>query len=372
MSVGTDVTPPKRIAIIGAGMAGLSCATALQSAGHDVAVFDKSRGVGGRMSTRRGIADPGDVAQSTTWYCDHGAPYFTAQSAAFRDEVKRWCVAGVAAEWSPVVCLGDAGEDRSQTTAIAFARFVGTPQMTSPAAFLASSLHLTCQRTVTALHRREDKWQLEFAEQGVVDDLFDAVVLALPAPQAAPLLSSAATSALLRSEIDTISSLKTMAASVKMHATWIVMLQFTERVTVPSGATVADGSPLDRVVRNSAKPGRTGTESWVLHAKQGWSAAHIEDAPELVATHLIAAFTSMGGPAPRSWSAHRWRYSTTDPAIAVGSVWDATSNLGICGDWMNGGTVESAWQSGQQLARSAAGLASSVGVKTKAKIRAKH
>jgi len=42
-----------RTAVIGAGMAGLTCATALRAAGHGVLVLDKSRGPGGRMSTRR-------------------------------------------------------------------------------------------------------------------------------------------------------------------------------------------------------------------------------------------------------------------------------------------------------------------------------
>lgn len=41
------------VAIIGAGMAGLSCARALVQAGVAVELFDKGRGPGGRMSTRR-------------------------------------------------------------------------------------------------------------------------------------------------------------------------------------------------------------------------------------------------------------------------------------------------------------------------------
>ena len=41
------------VAIIGAGLAGLSCAQALVQSGHQVHVFDKSRGPSGRMSTRR-------------------------------------------------------------------------------------------------------------------------------------------------------------------------------------------------------------------------------------------------------------------------------------------------------------------------------
>ena len=35
---------PKRIGIIGAGIAGLACATELSKAGHHVTLFDKSRG----------------------------------------------------------------------------------------------------------------------------------------------------------------------------------------------------------------------------------------------------------------------------------------------------------------------------------------
>lgn len=52
------------IAAVGAGIAGLSCATALQQAGLTVSLFDKSRGPAGRVGTRR----------NTDWQCDHGAP----------------------------------------------------------------------------------------------------------------------------------------------------------------------------------------------------------------------------------------------------------------------------------------------------------
>lgn len=63
------------VAIVGAGMAGLSCARALVEAGLKVAVFDKARGAGGRMATRRG-----ELASF-----DHGAQYFTARSPDFAE-----------------------------------------------------------------------------------------------------------------------------------------------------------------------------------------------------------------------------------------------------------------------------------------------
>ena len=72
------------VAVIGAGLSGLSCAHALLQAGHTVHLFDKSRGPSGRMSTRRAEDAHGP------WQCDHGAQYFTARDAAFRAEVARW------------------------------------------------------------------------------------------------------------------------------------------------------------------------------------------------------------------------------------------------------------------------------------------
>ena len=53
-----------RIAIVGAGVAGLTGALALRDAGCEVVVFDKGRGPGGRTATRRAGA----------LSFDHGAP----------------------------------------------------------------------------------------------------------------------------------------------------------------------------------------------------------------------------------------------------------------------------------------------------------
>jgi predicted NAD/FAD-dependent oxidoreductase len=44
--------------VVGAGIAGLSAAEVLQARGVTVVVLEKSRGVGGRLATRRIIALP--------------------------------------------------------------------------------------------------------------------------------------------------------------------------------------------------------------------------------------------------------------------------------------------------------------------------
>ena len=42
-----------RIIVVGAGLSGLMAARECASHGHEVIVFDKGRGVGGRLATRR-------------------------------------------------------------------------------------------------------------------------------------------------------------------------------------------------------------------------------------------------------------------------------------------------------------------------------
>src|SRR3546814_6562189 len=56
-----------RVAIIGAGISGLACARRLRDAGLEATLFDKSRGIGGRLATRR--ANPGNPEVAF----DHGA-----------------------------------------------------------------------------------------------------------------------------------------------------------------------------------------------------------------------------------------------------------------------------------------------------------
>ena len=68
------------VLILGAGLAGLSCARRLQDAGKKVLVLEKARGLGGRMACRR--------TEKGAW--DHGAQYFTATDQDFMAQIALW------------------------------------------------------------------------------------------------------------------------------------------------------------------------------------------------------------------------------------------------------------------------------------------
>lgn len=321
------------IAVIGAGLAGLSCTTQLEQLGMRVSVFDKSRGTGGRMSTRRGDA----------WQADHGAQYFTARDPFFIAELTRWQQAGVADLWQTnIAVLGDATPHRNDGSTL---RYVGVPHMSSPARWLASELSVTTSARVTALIRHHHRWRLRF--DAAVDEHktlettdFDAVVLAVPAAQAAELT---------RPHADRITA---QCETNGMRPCWAAMLRFKAPVPLAFDAAFVNAGPLRWIARDNSKPGRPDSETWVLHANTTWSEQHLEDSPDEVIHAMTAAFALLGGPVPDSATAHRWRYAEPGPAATSDNcLWDAALKLGLCGDWLNAGRVEGAWLSGRALAR---------------------
>lgn len=319
-----------RIAIIGAGMAGLSCAGALQETGYQVTLFEKSRGPSGRMSTR----------SSASWQCDHGAQYFTARSPEFRAEVSRWEAAGVAAIWSPRLQVL-AGEHAHQRDA-ELLRFVGLPKMTAPGRWLAAPLTIEPGHSVKQIRRSAEGWQLETVEAGWLATQFDSVLLAVPAPQAAPLLAPVAP------------EMAALASAARMRGCWALMLQFAAPLALPFDAAFVNQGRLRWIARDNSKPGRQGPETWLLHATAEWSEARLEDSAKDVEAELVDAFrqacTPIDIPLPQDSSAHRWRYADSFPALTQGCAWEKALGLGMCGDWLNGGKVEGAWLSGRQLA----------------------
>ncbi|HEX8373929.1 MAG TPA: FAD-dependent oxidoreductase, partial [Geminicoccaceae bacterium] len=191
---------------------------------------------------------------------------------------------------------------------------------------------------VDALRHDDRDWVLEGVDAA---GPFDAVVIALPAEQAAPLLAPhrpgfAAT-----------------AAASRTLPCWTVMAAFDAPLPVAADV-IRNAGAIGWAARDGAKPGRAGGETWVVQADPDWSQAHLEDEPDGVAAALLDLFARHLGaalPPPVHLAAHRWRYARSrPPADARGALWDAGAGLGACGDWLLAPRVEAAWASGRRLA----------------------
>ncbi len=316
-----------QVAVIGAGLAGLSCADALGRAGMDVTVFEKSRGVAGRMSTRKGDG----------WQCDHGARYFTARDPAFQKQLAKWIEAGAAAQWHTPVGVYE--NQTWQQSKPSDARYVGTPWMTSPAHHMAQSLAIQTSHTVNKVSQTQGRWQLQTVEHGLLDYQADCLVVALPAPQAFSLTQPV------------YPGIARLHEQAKTEGCWTMMLRFHQAIDMPFEAAFINEGILSWVARNNAKPQRTGTEVWAIHGQSQWSQDQIDADPLTIAPQMIAAFVALGGQAPDEYAIHRWRYASSEPSYQPEFHYDSHQCIAYCGDWLQGGRVEGAWLSGQGVAK---------------------
>lgn len=329
--------PAPAVAMIGAGISGLACATELRARGIATRVFDKGRGPGGRMSTRR-VPTLGDSASF-----DHGAQYFTVRSAEMADALGRWRSAGVVSEWTgPIVSIDSDGvKTPSQSTT----RFVGTPAMNAICEHLAGGLDVRSACRVSRIEAHDDTWILR-DDQDASLGRFDIVVCTAPPEQTVRLFEPVA------------EHLAARIAAVKMDPCWALMVAMARPLALDFDGAFINGGPLSWVARTSAKPGRMEPpECWVLHANPRWSESNLEREPADVVQPLLDAFFDAAGinPVEPAWaSAHRWRYALADNAIEDGYLYDAQLGIGACGDWTNGNRVEGAWLSGFRLAHEVA------------------
>lgn len=329
-----------QIAVIGAGLAGVVCARELQAQGHMVTVYEKSEHPSGRMST--------DETQFGGF--DRGAQYFTCTSEAFKKEVATWKKAAVVDVWNgKLVNLKDG---KASSSGRSRQRYVAQPGMGALGEYLAKDLNLHTEQLVTEIKAfgNSGQWLLTIASNTVPiaahGGPFDAVIVAVPADQARPLLACAP-------------KLEQEAAKLHLAPCWALELAFQLPLELGYDGAFVEGSRLAFIAHDNSKPGHRPGERWVAHASSAWSIEHLEDDPERAREKLLKAFhEATGSPIQPIFSqAYRWRFAQALEPLNQDCLWQEELNIGACGDWFaagleGSGKIENAWLSGHQLARS--------------------
>ena len=314
------------IAIIGAGLAGISAARALIARGHAVTIFDKGRGPGGRLATRR------IEAEGRKLEFDHGAQYLRAESPDFASALAE---AGTA-PWPDA------------------ARRVGVPSMSAVPRSLLGDIPCFAARHVGQITGQPGAWTLRHWDARQVRPgkplpetapeeagPFAAVLLTMPATQAREVLGQHAP------------RLHDALAAIRYAPCWTVMAAFHTPLAFPETLR-PEAHAIGWAARDSAKPARdAGQENWVIQAGPAWTRAHLELPAEDIAQPLMAALASFSAaplPAPFMAVAHRWRYSLLEAPLGEPCLWDDAARIGYASDGCIGGRAEAAWQSGAALA----------------------
>lgn len=313
--------------ILGAGLAGLTAARELTQHGQNVLIFDKGRGVGGRLATRR-------IANGRA---DHGAQYFSARSADFQALTQAMQAAGVVREWHI---------EQSDPASFQHPRFVGADGMSSVAKYLADGLNVQTGKRAVLVGQTDAGWQVTFDDGQAVNA--DSLIVTMPPPQALTLWQE---SGLLLAPGE-----QAALESIHYEPCLAVILQLSQpgNVPAPGGLKLPADSPVAWLADNQQKGISPDLPTVTIHASHSYSQQHVDDTdlnalvPALVAAvaDYVAPETIVGQ------QIHRWRYSNaTQRHNELFLAASTKAPLLFGGDGFGQGNVEGAYLSGLAMAR---------------------
>lgn len=320
------MTKRPSIAIIGAGITGIQLALRLSEV-SDIKVFEKSRGIGGRMSTRR----------ADGFQFDHGAQYFTAHGHAFQKTLEPYLFDGTVAQWQPRLTAFGADAQPVLWTA---PRYVAVPGMNALCKAMAEGIDVARQTRIAKIaEARKGGWTLT-SQTGDDCGVFDWVLCTAPAEQAAKLMPRSF------SEAEVLSK-------ARMLGCYSLMVGGVDVAALPWDAAIGTGGPLAWIAINHSKPGRSAASSLMCQSSNVWAEQHLEDDPSSVRALLLAEvkeITGLNVDAAQYLSLHKWRFAKVDAPADQPCLIDAGRGLGAAGDWCGAGRVEAGFDSANALA----------------------
>ncbi len=316
------------VAIIGAGIAGLTCGTALKGMVERVVVYEKSVFPGGRITRFRAGGHE----------FSHGAQYFTVSNPLFWNIVSAWQSDGIVRPWDGWIVELNKGQISNSD--VASQRFVGVPRMQMVAENLARHCELVTSANISELERQpEGGWRL-FNERGEYLGAYDIVIIATAAHQVADLCRS-------------VPQIAKAANRVDMTVCWSGMFAFERRLNLPYDAAHVLDSPLSWISRSQVSNPAGEADCWVLHASPEWSQKYAASFRGRVMHALLDAFwsaTDIAPSKPASSSVHCWKHAVPINPIGEDSLFVESEALGACGDWCTAPRIEGAVLSGFSMA----------------------
>ena len=323
-----------RIAVIGAGISGVACATELANAGHKVVLLDRGVRLGGRMATQ-------SLRLEGQWkghLIDVGASYPTTSNADFTKLMKSWGKREIARQWTDTFHV--ATGTKLGETITGPMRWAAHQGLRAFVEDLADQL----PSDLVEVSHPVDIDAVTPTEKGVMIDgnLFDAVALAMPDPQAKRLLDAS------------FKSSHNALRGVAWEAVLVLAAAYQKR-TWPEidGVFVNESSELTFIADDGR---RRGDDAPVLvaHSTGLLAQNHLENSDAAGPIMQEAMHTILGIKAQPTWSSvKRWSYAKPLAARPEPFHFDAATGVGLCGDaWcggQNGPRIENAWLSGRAL-----------------------
>lgn len=331
----------KDVIVIGAGMAGLTCAQQLKQAGLDVTIVEKSAGVGGRMATRR---------LQGTWV-DHGAQLLSVKSDSFGRFVRKLQEKSLVQEWTRNVYQLSASGLRPPNADERHPRYCCPMGMTVIAKYLANEIPIINNARIVGVSHNDIKWQLVTDLQEVLET--SVIVSTIPAPQFLPIFEEVLAPA---------PSFLQAVQSVKFFPCVTIMAGYNASNSVPvewQAIRCIDDPILDWISYDSSKhPDKAVQPVFVLQSTAEFAKQSMEE-PDLEIAgkpllNQVGRLLEKWLASPEWWQVHRWRYALAEESLGVSCLSTSIPLSLVCaGDWCAGKNIEAAYHSGLAAAESA-------------------
>ncbi len=333
------------VIIVGAGMSGLAAARKLITAGLKVCILEKSRGLGGRMATRRVQTVHGEVL------VDHGAQYFTCRSSAFRELLMPLIDRGAVTAWCEAISTLTPKGILPASALHTYPRYCCPQGMTTLAKVLAENLTIERSTKVSRLMLTADsQWQVTTEGQVFTAR---ALIMTPPPSQSFALLGS------LAEGIDGLAAAK----DVQLEPCLAVIAGYEPTAKhldkIPIGLRWQSDPVLAWSAVDSSKRFNSPAPVLVFHTTPQFARDHDLEDPQSViaqvldhATQQINPFIPLDLRSPEWSFVHYWRYA--QPLNPLSSQWVGSAvpaPLILSGCWCNDGRLEGAFLSGQAAAQ---------------------
>jgi predicted NAD/FAD-dependent oxidoreductase len=316
--------------VVGAGISGIACATAMAEAGVIPVVVDRGHAVGGRMASRV-LRDTGTSFDGRV--VDIGASYFTVSTPGFRAVVDDWIARDLAQPWTDTFHV--AGSDGVQAVRTGPMRYSARGGLRSLIVDSASRLPQVWSSIDVASVNADDTSLVVDGERR------SAVALCMPNAQAHRLLDPS-----LRTE-----SLETALTGITYEPVIAVTAVFDEQSWEDFDGMFVNDDPVITWIANDGS--RRGDDAPVLvaHVNPVLSARYLEDPAAVLPVVLATLRRVLALSAQPTWvDAHRWTFAKPMTAHVEPFYLDEGRALGLAGDaWADGPKVETAWLSGHLL-----------------------
>ncbi len=329
------------IGIIGASISGLIAGKRLADAGHDVTIIEKSRSIGGRLST----------VNMDELNLDFGLTHFEADTETFSAFVDEYQTEGILKEWTDEFALYDGTEmydidpnDDPQP------KYVGTNGIQDIPRNLGRWVDIKSQEQAGGLtyigpdRTKKRAWMINLTDISVFE--CDAVILATPAVEAYGILQTVQNKTATRRIIRYIDEVL-YDSSISLAATY--------DHEVPGWDGIECEHSSVRWISNESTKQEAEKAGLVIQSTHEFFRKHARTDDEKAKELLLEEVSDIVGPwvhQTKSTYLHRWKYfnarNPIDEYFMELEMEEAP--LALIGDYLGGNTLENAFVSGYNLA----------------------